>query len=343
MDWRQAASEFADYLAVQRNMSPRTVAAYGRDVEEFRRLFAERAGRDPVPADVDTVDIRGYLAALFGRNDAASVARKLSSLRALFRFLAARGVVEGNPARSVRSPKRKKPLPRALDVDDAFALMDAPRAEAAGDDPADSKTDARRRRDAALVELLYGAGLRVSECVALDLDDVDRQRYAAQGAIVRVRRGKGGKERLVPLGDQAAAAIDAYLPTRAQLAHPRTGIADPAALLLNHRGGRLTARSAQRIVSSAARSAGTRATPHSLRHSFATHLLDGGADLRAIQELLGHASLTSTQIYTKVSLDRLNAVYDAAHPRAHRRGRSDKSAAEPTGDRQIDREIRGKS
>jgi integrase/recombinase XerC len=163
--------------------------------------------------------------------------------------------------------------------------------------------------------VLYGAGVRVSECCGLDLDDLDRSRYGAP--LVNVRRGKGNKGRLVPLGAKADDALRDYLAVRGALADPRTGALDPAALFVNHRGGRLTPRSVQRHVRGYALGAGTApATPHSLRHSFATHLLDGGVDLRAIQELLGHASLASTQVYTKVSLDHLMAVYDGAHPRA---------------------------
>jgi integrase/recombinase XerC len=207
----------------------------------------------------------------------------------------------------VRSPKRKKALPRALDVDDTFRLIEAP----AEDTPL-------ARRDRALVEVLYGAGLRVSEGCGLDLGDLDRGRYGS--TLLRVRKGKGGKVRLVPLGAKADEALAAYLAVRDQLAEPRTGRqADPDALFLNYRGGRLTPRSVQRLVGRRVITAGTaEATPHALRHSFATHLLDGGVDLRSIQELLGHASLASTQVYTRVSLDHLMSVYDAAHPRAQR-------------------------
>jgi integrase/recombinase XerC len=314
MDWGEAADRFRDYLAVERAYSPRTVTAYGRDLEEFRAEYESRVGRDPDVRRVTTLDIRQHLAALFGRNDAASIARKLSALRTFFRFLANRGWVEGNPARSVRSPKRAKPLPRALDVDDTFRLVEQP--------GADSRRGADRAphllaRDRALLEVLYGGGLRVSECVGLDLDDLDRDRYGSS-CVATVRRGKGGKERLVPLGSKADEAIADYLACRDQFRHPRTGDLDPAALFLNHRGGRLTARSAQRLVSRYSVEAGVYgATPHALRHSVATHLLDGGVDLRSIQELLGHASLASTQVYTKVSMDRLMQVYDRAHPRAH--------------------------
>jgi integrase/recombinase XerC len=302
--WTEAAAAFARHLEVERAMSPRTIDAYARDVEEFRAVFAARERRDPRPAEIDPIAIRAHLAALFDANDASSVARKLSSLRAFFRFLVRRSDLERNPARGVRTPKRKRPLPRALSVDDAFRVV-----ENVGEQRGDPRAEARRLRDAALMELLYGVGLRVSEACALALGDLE-------GELVRVRSGKGGKDRVVPIGRKAAAALAACLAARDHLGHPTTGARDPAAVFLNDRGGRLTPRSAQRLVRRAAELVGVRATPHSLRHSFATHLLDGGADLRSIQELLGHASLGSTQIYTRVSMDRLMAVYDAAHPRA---------------------------
>lgn len=315
LDWERATAEFRRYLAVERAASPRTVEAYGRDLAEFRRGHVERRGEDPVLTAITAMDLRSHLADLHGRNDATSIARKLSALRTFFRFLVARGVVASNPARAIRGPKRKKALPRALEVDDAFRLIEAPTPTGAAHGPRDL-------RDRALFEVLYGAGLRVSECCALDRDDLDRDRYQG-AALVRVRRGKGAKERLVPLGEKATEAIDDYLARgRPALKAPKTGAQDPAALFLNYRGGRLTPRSVQRIMGRHGVSAGTLdATPHALRHSFATHLLDGGVDLRAIQELLGHASLASTQVYTKVSMDRLLAVYDAAHPHARARPR----------------------
>ncbi len=318
MDWRQAVGGFRDYLSVERACSPRTVVAYGRDLEEFRRIFSGRIGGDPDPVAIDSRDIRAHLAALFGSNDAATIARKLSSLRSFFRFLAQRGLIEGNPARAVRSPKRRKALPRSLDVDATFRLVEAPTAN-----PSATGSPRKRHleaRDRAMLEVLYGAGLRVSECCGLDLADVDSKRY--EGAtIISVRHGKGKKSRLVPVGSKAERALDSYLAIRDQLCHPRTRALDPVALFLNYRGGRLSARSAQRMVSGyAALAIDGEATPHALRHSFATHLLDEGVDLRAIQELLGHASLASTQIYTRVSLDHLMKVYDDSHPRARGSG-----------------------
>ena len=318
MDWPQAVSGFSDYLSVERACSPRTVVAYGRDLAEFRRIFADRTGADPDPLTVDTRDVRAHLAALFGGNDAATIARKLSSLRSFFRFLAQRGLIEGNPARAVRSPKRRKALPRSLDVDATFRLVEAPTTNTSATESL--RTRRLALRDRALLEVLYGAGLRVSECCGLDVEDVDSQRY--EGAtIISVRHGKGKKSRLVPVGSKAESALGDYLAIRGELCHPRTRALDPVALFLNYRGGRLRPRSAQRMVARyAALVIGSEATPHALRHSFATHLLDEGVDLRAIQELLGHASLASTQIYTRVSLDHLMKVYDDSHPRARGSG-----------------------
>jgi integrase/recombinase XerC len=298
--FQKAAQEFHDWLEVERGMAPRTIEAYVRDLEEFRRVIAEKTGRDPEPRRVDIVTVRTYLAALFGTRDASSIARKLSSLRAFFRFLVRRGVVKENPAALVRSPRRRRALPRALTVDQTFRLVEAPT------EPEDGgPTEEARLRDRAIHEMLYGAGLRISECCGLDDDDVQRE---DAGALVRVRHGKGRKERIVPLGSTAVTALDAYLAARPAAGGP---------LFRNLEGGRLTPRSVQRHMERWRASAGVAgATPHALRHSFATHLLDGGADLRSIQEMLGHASLSSTQVYTKVSLDHLMAVYDQAHPHA---------------------------
>jgi integrase/recombinase XerC len=297
----EAADAFAEYLRVERALSPRTLDAYTRDLEAFRADHARRRGADPLPARLDVIAIRGHLAALHASHDAASIARKLSSLRAFARFLVRRGVLADNPATGVRSPRRKKPLPRALTVDNTFALLDGAARSGDGDGPL-------ALRDRAILEVLYGAGLRVSEAVGLDLDDLDRQGEGM--ALLRIRHGKGDKERRVPLGGKSLAALEAYLEARPQLGGGE-------AVFLNHRGRRLTVRAVQQHMRrDLTATIGGEATPHALRHSFATHLLDGGADLRAIQELLGHASLSSTQVYTKVSLDHLTRTYDAAHPHA---------------------------
>jgi len=315
VDWDTAIDGFERYLEVERAYSPRTIEVYLRDVRALRAHLLDKRGSEAPLARLSALDVRGQLAALFGDNSAATIGRKLSSVRAFCRFLVKRGVLEGNPAAAIRGPKRKRGLPRALDVDDAFRLVEAPAATARTSHRALSATeDARhgllRLRDGALLELLYGTGLRVSEACALDLGDIDRGRYGTP--MLLVRRGKGNKSREVPVGGAADRALVAYLPARAQLA------ATGNALFVNAAGQRLTPRSVQRMVKRWTIAGGVHAdaTPHSLRHSFATHLLDEGVDLRAIQELLGHASLGSTQIYTKVSLDHLMKVYDAAHPRA---------------------------
>lgn len=313
MDWDSALDAFRAHLAVERARSPRTVEAYLRDVRAFRATLAARKNADRPLDRLDATDVRGHLATLFGKNDAASIARKLSSIRAFLRFLEKRRVLAANPARAIRAPKRKRALPRALEVDDTERLVEAPhrpaptRRRLSADE--ERRAVALRARDRAILEVLYGAGLRVSECVALDLDDLDRDRYGT--LVVHVRRGKGGKDRIVPLHAKAQEALDAWRRERGALAR------DPRALFVGATGTRLTTRSVQRQVRRWTAAAGVTqpATPHALRHSFATHLLDGGVDLRTIQELLGHASLSSTQIYTKVSLDHLMAVYDAAHPR----------------------------
>jgi integrase/recombinase XerC len=311
VDWDQAIEQFRLHLAVERAYSPRTVEAYLRDVTELRRVLVARRGRDVAVSRLSAIDVRTYLAALFGSVEAASTSRKLSSVRSFGRFLVRRGVLAANPADAIRGPKRKQSLPRALDADDAFRLVEAPAGPAPQPARALGFDETARRvwlalRDRAMLELLYGAGLRVSEACALDVGDVDHSRH---GAMVMVRHGKGGKTRQVPINEPTDQALADYL-----VARPASG----APLFVNRDGTRLTPRSVQRMVRQWAVASGVhgKVTPHALRHSFATHLLDGDVDLRSIQELLGHASLSSTQIYTKVSLDHLQRVYDDAHPRA---------------------------
>ncbi len=316
MQWDDALAAFQRYLEVERAYSPKTVEVYLRDVNALREFTRAKRGQDVPLNRLTALDVRGQLAALFGANGPATIGRKLSSIRAFGRFLEKRGVITGNPATGVRGPKKKRGLPRALDVDDAFRLVEAPTAtQAAITARALSSEEAVRHgllrlRDAALMELVYGTGLRVSEACSLDLDDIDRDRYGTP--MLLVRKGKGNKSRQVPVGGSADRALQVYLPARRALG------ATGQALFVNAMGERLTPRSVQRMVKKWTVAGGVHAaaTPHALRHSFATHLLDGGVDLRAIQELLGHASLSSTQIYTKVSLDHLMKVYDDAHPRA---------------------------
>ncbi|HEY7141664.1 MAG TPA: tyrosine recombinase XerC [Methylomirabilota bacterium] len=286
-----AAAAFLRHLAAERGASPHTVRSYRADLLDCA-AFLERRGLGPLP-EADARVIRGYLADLHARGLArTSIARRLATLRSFFRFLIRRGRAKANPAREVRTPSLPGRLPSHLPIDQSEALFRPP----AGDEEAD-------RRDRAILEVLYASGVRVAELSGLDVEDVDLR----EGSV-RVL-GKGRKERIVPLGSKAVAALRAYLGAREGAR---------GALFRNPRNGRLTVRSLHRIVRARARAAGLagRVTPHTLRHTFATHLLDAGADLRLIQELLGHARLATTQRYTHVSADRLAKVYDAAHPRA---------------------------
>jgi integrase/recombinase XerC len=289
----ELVSAFEDEL-LRRGRSPHTRRAYLVDVREFVADLRARGVR-AVPARLDVPEIRAYLAARFGRRKPSTLARKLSSLRTFASFLQQRGAVGDNAARLVASPKQRRMLPRFLTVDDAFRVMAAPD----GDGPAPP-------RDRAILEVLYGAGLRVSEVSGLDLDDVRREDDLA---MLRVRLGKGRKDRIVPLGSRGVAALDAWLAKRP---------AGPGPLFTNRFGRRLGTRSIGRMVAAFSTLASTtgRVTPHALRHSFATHLLDSGCDLRAIQEMLGHASLSTTQRYTHVGIGHLMEVYDKAHPRS---------------------------
>jgi integrase/recombinase XerC len=288
---KDARAAFLRYLAVERGASPHTLRSYGGDLDQFLAFCTAVGLREA--ADVDARAIRAYLAHLHRRGLApASIARQLAALRSWLRFLVRRGVLAGNGARLVRSPRLPRRLAAFLPIDDAVPLVEG-RALAG----------TARERDLAMLELLYASGLRVSELTGLGVDDLDRD-----AMTLRVS-GKGGKERIVPFGARAGGALDAWLRRRGPARGP---------LFLNARGGRLTARSVHRIVARAARAAGLtrRVSPHTLRHTFATHLLDAGGDLRLIQELLGHRRLSTTQRYTHVAADQLMRVYDAAHPRA---------------------------
>ena len=292
---------FETHLRDERNLSPHTCAAYLRDLRAFRAFLTEVLGwpDDGLKdlARVDTIVVRRYLAHLYRTHRKSSMARKLASVRTFFRFLVREGLLEHNPGEGVATPKQDKYLPTTLSVDEIFALLDR-----------EPGVKPQLVRDRAIFELLYSCGLRISELTALNVSDLDISR-----ALVRVL-GKGRKERILPVGGKALAAISDYLALRDRKA------AD-SPLFLNARGGRLGQRSIQRNLKKHLLQAGilSQASPHSLRHSFATHLLDGGADLRAIQELLGHASLSTTQKYTQVSVDHLMKVYDQAHPRGRRK------------------------
>jgi integrase/recombinase XerD len=295
--------DYLDHLTVERGLAANTLASYRRDLRRYTTFLAAR-GVEVV--DATEPDVTAFLRSLReGGADqvplgASSAARTVVAVRGLHRFLLREGVGAQDPARDVRPPAPPRRLPKALSVDEVERLLAA---AAVGEGPLPV-------RDRALLELLYGTGARISEAVGLDRDDLD----LSSGAV-RLR-GKGGKERVVPVGSYASQAVEAYL-VRARPALVAGGPGAPA-LLLNSRGGRLSRQSAWTVLRSAAARAGVRGgvSPHTLRHSFATHLIDGGADVRVVQELLGHASVTTTQIYTLVTVDRLREVYAASHPRA---------------------------
>ncbi len=308
---------FRQYLETERRASAHTVRAYLADVGEFL-AFARTANgiaagdARPVPlADLNVATCRGYLASLHGLNDATTIGRKLSSLRTLFRLLVRRKLIAGSPVAALRGPKRAQRLPAFLAKEETGTLLDGVGALV----PLGAVAVAELARDHALFEVLYGAGLRISEGCNLDLIDVVAD---GSGGRVHVRQGKGRKDRLVPLGSKAWQAIAIYLPQRAHLvrAGSRPARAENA-LFLGPRGRRMGVRQARRRLALMELATGTRrVSPHALRHSFATHLLGEGADLRSIQELLGHASLRTTQRYAQVDIDHLMKVYDKAHPRA---------------------------
>jgi len=291
--------EFLDYIRLNRNASAHTVAAYESDLSQFLAFAGhERGTREALePKHLDLALIRGFLAELYRQGQArASVARKVSALRTFVRYLRREGWIESDPAALAVAPKREQKVPAHLSVDEMSRLLDAP----------DAATPLGRR-DRAILELFYASGIRLSELVALDLEDMD-----LSGRMVRVM-GKGRKERIVPFNQKAAAALRSWLKDRVALTRGD-------ALFVNARGGRLTGRSVQRLVARYVRSCSTRfgISPHALRHSFATHLLQAGADLRAIQELLGHVRLSTTQRYTHVNVAQLLEVYRKAHPRARK-------------------------
>jgi integrase/recombinase XerC len=311
-----AVEEYLTYLRAERDASVHTLRNYRVDLEQFLSFLRERTPGEPLPgpAGIDHLIIRGFLARLAGARLArASVARKLAALRSLFRFLARQGRVAANPATLVRAPRLPIRTARHLSVDETFQLLAAPEKAGAGraKGAATGLEPLLLARDRALLELCYASGLRVGELTGLNLPDL-----ALAEGLVRVR-GKGRKERIVPVGGEACRALTAYLAVRGGLLG-KGGESSEIPLFLNHRGGRLTPRSVGRILLRhlQASGLGKKITPHGLRHSFATHLLSGGADLRAIQELLGHARLGTTQRYTHVGLDQVLAVYDRAHPRA---------------------------
>ena len=309
-----AVRGYLDHLTVERGLATHTLQAYRRDLERYALTLAA-AGRSDIDA-VTAADVAGYLAVLREGDQehqplaASSAGRAVVAVRGLHAFAAAEGMARADPARLVRPPSPPRRLPRAITVTQVERLLAAAGA-VPGSEPAGL-------RDRALLELLYATGARISEATGLDVDDLDLA-AAAPPAVPAVRlAGKGGRQRMVPVGSCAVEALDAYL-VRARPALAAAARRAPAspAVFLNARGGRLTRQGAWGALRAAADRAGLQqVSPHTLRHSFATHLLDGGADVRVVQELLGHASVTTTQVYTLVTVDKLREVYAAAHPRA---------------------------
>ena len=300
---RVVIERFLRYLNVERNSSELTVKSYREDLSVLIDYFEQTRGTLPHPASITPLDLRGYVAALHEAGYAkTSVARRLASLRSFFRFAQREGICETNPAKPLRNPRPERKLPHFLTSKQIGKLLNAP-----------PRSDAMGLRDRAMLETLYSAGLRVSELVGINLDDLD-----LEDGLVRVR-GKGKRERLAPLGSYAIRAINAWLMKRKN--KPGSKASDNA-VFLNRFGNRLTTRSVARMLEKYLKLTGLdlRTSPHTLRHSFATHLLNGGADIRSVQELLGHKSLVTTQIYTHVSTAGLKAAYEKAHPRARKSG-----------------------
>lgn len=300
MHFHEAVRMFIRHLETEKLRSAETVRAYRADLEDFHECLKSSQGPEQISSvtQIDAFHIRGFIASRFGKVKKETVGRKLTAIRTFFRFLVREGVVPSNPAARVKAPKRDQPLPRALSVDEMHRFF--------------SRNREMPVRDLAIFELLYSSGLRVGELTALKVVDID-----LNNGWVKVL-GKGRKERYAPVGSKALDALRAYLPVRSLVESQTHRLASNGALFLNHRGGPLSSRSVRRIlkryldIAALARDA----SPHAFRHSFATHMLHGGADLRSIQELLGHAGLSTTQRYTKVDLGRLMAVYDRSHPRS---------------------------
>ena len=311
---RGSIQQFIHYLSVEKNASPHTCRCYRRDLEAFEDFLKNSGihltpGGDVKIKKVDRIAIRKYLSFLHRKNKKSSIARKISTLRSFFKYLVREQLIPSNPAKTVSTPKVEKTLPTTLTVDEAFRLMESPQS-ISGKSSNGSKE--RGLRDRAILELLYSSGLRVSELVGLNSNQLDLDL-----GIVRVM-GKGRKERIVPVGVKAIDALKAYLEERGMLKGDEP-------IFINSSGGRLTARSVGRLIKKYTRHSNIfrKVSPHSLRHTFATHLLDAGADIREIQEMLGHSSLSTTQRYTHVSMGKLMEVYDKAHPRSFRNKRGE--------------------
>lgn len=295
--------QYADYLRHERDASVHTSKNYMADLYQFLGYLKKKhpsiaAGGKSTLAKVDQNVIRGYLSTLFGKNNPASIARKLASMRSFLKYWIKKGAISSNPAQEIATPKVPKQLPKFLTVDEINTLLQGPGGQ-----------DILSLRDKAMMEVMYSSGLRVSELVGLDTDHV-----SLGDGVVKVL-GKGKKERVVPIGSKAQTALGNYLARREELLE-KPGATK--AIFLNRQGGRITPRSVERMVQKYLHTSGIQkeVTPHVLRHSFATHMLNSGADLRGIQELLGHTSLSTTQKYTHISVDKLMDVYEKSHPKA---------------------------
>jgi len=316
---KSAVHQFLNYLRSVRNASPHTLRSYENDLDQFVTFLTPPGTETPPLQDITHLLIREFVAHLHDHKlEKSSIARKLAAIRSFFKFAVREGLVVRNPARMVATPKLAKRIPSVVSAEDLNTFLDGVVAKPAGALSRRQRPgtgDASRllvKRDRAILELLYASGLRVSELTGLNLADMDRKEQ-----MLRVR-GKGNKERIVPYGGKAEQALEAYEPWRQDILSKARSRADHQAVFLNHLGTRLTPRSVARIVKKYVRLTNVNwdLHPHSLRHAFATHLLADGADLRAIQELLGHSSLSTTQRYTHASIRQLLEVYDKAHPRA---------------------------
>lgn len=325
MDLRALEGQFLTHLESERRASSNTVSAYRRDLDALLAFVDEKdEGRRGKRTELDLYVLRAWLGDLARRCAPSSVARKIAAVRAFGRWMKRKGHARTNPAEQLASPKVRRELPTFLSADDAAAVVESPSPDLVGSRPPLTSGERQRReaaalRDRALLELLYGSGLRVGELSGLDLGMIELGEGTARVL------GKGKKERIVPIGSKAAEALAAWYAVRPALAHARTRYLDPKAVFVSTRGRRLGPRQVQLLVRKYGLAGAGRADlhPHALRHTCATHMLDGGADLRAIQEMLGHASLSTTQRYTHVSIAHLLTVYDAAHPLSGSKGGGD--------------------
>jgi integrase/recombinase XerC len=311
----RSIAEFVAHLHGERRSSPHTVDAYGRDLRQLAAFLAERLGHAPALGEVGKLELRAWLGELTREHGTSTVARKVASVRAFYRYLVRAEPSRDNPAEGLGTPRLRRPMPLVLGTDAAAQVMVAPQQSSSSAPSLESLPgldQARLSRDRLILELLYGCGLRVHEVAGLDKEALRLD----EGSLAVL--GKGRKERRVPVGRECRAAHDAYLQLRPELRHPKTGLQDPRALLLSRHGRRLGIRQIQNLVKRYGALGAGRADlhPHALRHTCATHMLEGGADIRIIQEFLGHQSLSTTQRYTHLSMERLLRVYDESHPLA---------------------------